>query len=108
MRTEHPFHMHDAIYAQPGSLRLVGRGNGDAIAQAAERLRALDHVLVTGIGTSWHAALVGELMLAQVGRLGYRARAVHAFDLASYGPAAGARPRRARINKNQPTTPTSN
>ena len=78
--------MYDAIYAQPGALRLVGRGNGDAIAKAAERLRAMDHVVLTGIGTSWHAALVGELMLAQVGRLGYRARAVHAFDLAGYGP----------------------
>jgi glucosamine--fructose-6-phosphate aminotransferase (isomerizing) len=91
MRTEHPFHMHDAIYAQPGALRLVSRGNGDAIAKAAERLRAMDHVLLTGVGTSWHAALVGELMLAQVGRLGYRARAVHAFDLTGYWPPAVAR-----------------
>jgi glucosamine--fructose-6-phosphate aminotransferase (isomerizing) len=91
MRTEHPFHMHDAIYAQPGALRLVGRGNGDAIAKAAERLRAMDQILLTGIGTSWHAALVGELMLAHVGRLGYRARAVHAFDLTSSWPAAVAR-----------------
>ena len=82
--------MHDAIYAQPGALRLVGRGNNQAIAGAAERLRAMDHVLVAGIGTSWHAALVGERMLAHAGRLGHRARAVHAFDLAAYGPAAAA------------------
>jgi hypothetical protein len=27
MRTEHPFHMHDAIYAQPGALRLVPRAH---------------------------------------------------------------------------------
>jgi glucosamine--fructose-6-phosphate aminotransferase (isomerizing) len=91
MRTEHPFHMHDAIYAQPGALRLVGRGNADALAGAAERLRAMDHVLLTGVGTSWHAALVGELMLAHVGRLGYRARALHAFDLVGYWPPAPAR-----------------
>src|SRR5262249_39306913 len=25
-RTGHPYHMHDAIYAQPGALRLVARG----------------------------------------------------------------------------------
>jgi glucosamine--fructose-6-phosphate aminotransferase (isomerizing) len=76
--------MHDAIYAQPGALRLVGRGNGDAIAGAAERLRAMDHVVVTGIGTSWHAALAGELMLARAGRLGHRVRAIPAFELGAY------------------------
>lgn len=91
MRTEHPFHMHDAIYAQPGALRLVGRGNESALATAAGRLRELAHVLVAGIGTSWHAALVGELMLAHVGRLGFRARAVHSFELTGYWPPADAR-----------------
>ena len=91
MRTEHPFHMHDAIYAQPGALRLVGRGNAQALAGAAERLRAMDHVVVSGVGTSWHAALVGELLLAGIGGLGYRARAIHAFELTGYWPAAPAR-----------------
>jgi glutamine---fructose-6-phosphate transaminase (isomerizing) len=91
MRTEHPFHMHDAIYAQPGALRLVGRGNAQAIAGAAERLRALDHVVVSGVGSSWHAALVGELLLAGIGGLGYRARAIHASELTGYWPAAPAR-----------------
>jgi glucosamine--fructose-6-phosphate aminotransferase (isomerizing) len=90
-RFEHPYHMHDAIYAQPGALRLVMRPNGDAVAGAAERLRAMDHVILTGIGTSWHATLVGELLLARAGGLGYRARALHAFELASYWPAPGPR-----------------
>jgi glucosamine--fructose-6-phosphate aminotransferase (isomerizing) len=82
--------MHDAIYAQPGALRLVARGQGDAIEAAATRLRELDRVLLTGVGTSWHAALVGALMLARVGGLGLRARAVHAFELAEYGPSVDA------------------
>lgn len=85
-RTGHPYHMHDAIYAQPGALRLVARGQGDAIEAAALRLRALDHVLLTGVGTSWHAALVGELLFARLGGLGLKARAFHAFELASYWP----------------------
>jgi len=42
--------MHDAIYAQPGALRLVARGQGDAIERRAMRLRGLDHVLLTGVG----------------------------------------------------------
>jgi glucosamine--fructose-6-phosphate aminotransferase (isomerizing) len=82
--------MHDAIYAQPGALRLVTRGQGDAIEAAAGQLRALDRVVLTGVGTSWHAALVGELLLARVGGLGSRARALHAFELASYWPDADA------------------
>src|SRR5262249_44325964 len=90
MPTGHPFHMHDAIYAQPGALRLVGRGNERALAEAAGRLRAAPHVLVTGVGTSWHAALVGERLLGDIGRLGLRARAIHAFDLMAYGPAPDA------------------
>jgi glucosamine--fructose-6-phosphate aminotransferase (isomerizing) len=88
MPSGHPFHMHDAIYAQPGALRLVGRGNERPLAEAAGRLREASSVRVTGVGTSWHAALIGELMLARVGRLGVRARAIHAFDLVEYGPPA--------------------
>src|SRR5262245_61667751 len=90
MRTGHPFHMHDAIYAQPGALRLVGRGNEARIAEAAARVREAPHVVVTGIGSSWHAALVGAQMLARVGRLGPRVRPVHAFELVEYGPSVGA------------------
>jgi glucosamine--fructose-6-phosphate aminotransferase (isomerizing) len=85
-RTGHPYYMHDAIYAQPGALRLVARGQADAIEAAALRLRGLDHVLLTGVGTSWHAALVGELLFARLGGLGLKARAFHAFELASYWP----------------------
>ena len=90
-RTAHPYYMHDAIYAQPGALRLVARGQGDAIEAAALRLRGLEHVLLTGVGTSWHAALVGELLLARLGGLGLKARAFHAFELASYWPDLGGR-----------------
>jgi glucosamine--fructose-6-phosphate aminotransferase (isomerizing) len=78
--------MHDAIYAQPGALRLAARGQGDAIAAAGARLAALDQVILTGVGTSWHAALVGELLFARAGRLGHRARAFHAFELATAWP----------------------
>jgi glucosamine--fructose-6-phosphate aminotransferase (isomerizing) len=90
-RTEHPYYMHDAIYAQPGALRLVTRPNTAALEGAAERLRAMDLVVLFGIGTSWHAALVGELLLARVGGLGHRVRALHSFELASYWPAPPAR-----------------
>jgi glutamine---fructose-6-phosphate transaminase (isomerizing) len=88
-RTGHPYHMHDAIYAQPGALRLLTRGQGPALTDAAARLGEAPHVWLAGVGSSWHAALVGELLLARIGGLGRRARAVHAFDLVEYPPEPG-------------------
>jgi glucosamine--fructose-6-phosphate aminotransferase (isomerizing) len=90
-RAGHPYYMHDAIYAQPGALRLVTRGQRDRIDGAAARLRGMDRVLLTGIGTSWHATLVGELLFAHAGRLGHRARAFHSFEFKSYWPDPDAR-----------------
>src|SRR5438093_1083038 len=90
-RPGHPYYMHDAIYAQPGALRLVLRGNGEALVRAAAQLREAERVLLAGIGTSWHATLVGELLFAHVGRLGHRVRSVHSFELASYWPGPGPR-----------------
>lgn len=90
-RAGHPYYMHDAIYAQPGALRLVTRGNGEALDGAAARLASMDRVALAGVGTSWHAAQVGALLLAQVGRLGHRARAFHSFDLVNYWPDLDAR-----------------
>jgi glucosamine--fructose-6-phosphate aminotransferase (isomerizing) len=83
--------MHDAIYAQPGALRLLLRGQEAALAAAADRLRAMERVMLSGIGTSWHATLVGELLLAHIGRLGHRVRAFHSFELKNYWPEPDAR-----------------
>src|SRR5262249_53193191 len=83
--------MHDAIYAQPGALRLVTRGNEAALDAAATRLSQMERVLLSGIGTSWHACLVGELLMAHAGRLGHRVRAFHSFELKSYWPDVDAR-----------------
>ncbi len=88
-RGGHPYHMHDAIYAQPGALRLLTRGQGQAVSAAAAKLAGAGPVWVTGVGSSWHAALVGELLFAQTGRLGARARAAHAFELAHSWPDLG-------------------
>lgn len=85
-RAGHPYHMHDAIYAQPGALRLVGRGNEATLAGAAEALSKAAHVVLAGTGSSWHAALVGALLLARRARLGARVRAAFAGELTDYGP----------------------
>ncbi|HYE93422.1 MAG TPA: SIS domain-containing protein [Terriglobales bacterium] len=86
-RGAHPYYMHDSIFAQPDAVRAAVAANAEGIARAAERLRAMERTILCGIGTSYHAALVGELLLARVGGLGYRARALHSFELATYWPA---------------------
>jgi glucosamine--fructose-6-phosphate aminotransferase (isomerizing) len=85
-RVAHPFFMHDAIYAQPGALRLVTRGNDAALDGAAAALLRATRVVVAGIGSSLHVALIAERLLAGAGRLAPRVRAVPAFDLVAYGP----------------------
>jgi len=85
-RAAHPYYMHDAIYAQPGALRLVERGNEGALSAAAGVLRGAGRVWLAGVGSSWHAAVVGEHLLATLGGLGARARAVVASEWTAYGP----------------------
>src|SRR2546429_646758 len=85
-RAAHPYYMHDAIYAQPGVLRLVERGNETALSAAAGALRGASRVWLAGVGSSWHAALVGEHLLAGLGQLRAQARAVVASEWTAYGP----------------------
>ncbi|MFQ5521112.1 MAG: SIS domain-containing protein, partial [Candidatus Methylomirabilia bacterium] len=85
-RREHPYYMHDAIYAQPGAIRLVLRNNSETLTAAAAHLTTLERVFLSGIGTSWHACLVGELLLSQIGGLGHRVRAFHSFEFKNYWP----------------------
>jgi glucosamine--fructose-6-phosphate aminotransferase (isomerizing) len=86
-RAAHPYYMHDAIYAQPGALRLLERGNESSLLAAAAAIRGAGRVWIAGVGSSWHAALVGEHVLATTGGLGARVRAVVASEWTGYGPA---------------------
>src|SRR5215207_6162010 len=83
-RNTHPFFMHDAIQAQPEAfVRAVERNEG-AVDEFASRIASCERILLTGIGTSHHASLVGEHLMRAYG--GPDVRAVHSFDLALYGP----------------------
>ena len=85
-RAEHPYHMHDAIYAQPGALRLLGRGNAEALEAAAAGLRGCERLVLSGVGSSRHAALAAERLFASVGGFGHRVRAQGAFELVHAWP----------------------
>jgi glucosamine--fructose-6-phosphate aminotransferase (isomerizing) len=84
-RNAHPYHMHDAILAQPGAVvRVVGRNEG-VLDEFAPRMPSCERIILAGIGTSHHASLVGEHLMRAYGG-GPDVRAVHSFDLALYGP----------------------
>ena len=88
-RSSHPYHMHDAIQAQPEAFVRAIERNGEAVDDLASRVASCDRIFLTGIGTSHHASLVGEHLMRAYGG-GPDVHAVHSFDLALYGP--GLRP----------------
>jgi glutamine---fructose-6-phosphate transaminase (isomerizing) len=86
-RERHPYHMHDAILAQPGAVaEVAGRVEG-AVVRFAERASACRRVYLVGIGTSQHAARVGEHLFRYYGGAeSPEVRAVNSFDFVLYGP----------------------
>ncbi len=78
-RSRHPFHMHDMIRGQPGFVQ-----------ETLDRLRDLDgrgflgsprRIVVTGCGTSFHAALLGARLLQEALDTRTVVHAIHAYDL---------------------------
>src|SRR5207245_8885401 len=84
-RRRHPFYMVEMIRSQPDFVRETMRRVADG--RAASVLRGTRHLILTGCGTSFHAATYGARILQRA--FGSRAvvEAVHAYDLA-YGKAA--------------------
>ena len=100
--------MYQTMRRQPADIRrLVDEGWSQAD-QAAALLATARRVFVVGIGTSWHAAMVGGWLLRAAG---LDARAVSSFDFAlypeSYALGGGGRecatPRRHRERRRPPT-----
>src|SRR5450631_3011321 len=77
--------MYQTMHRQPSDLRgLLDTGWGPA-EEAARRLAGARRVFTVGIGTSYHAALVGAWLLRAAGS---DARAVSSFDFGLYPEAA--------------------
>ena len=84
LRQEHPYYMHDCIQDQPEAIAKILDSQGAAAEELAGLASGARRVYVCGIGTSWHAALVGEHLFRSVGLA--EARAWHSFEFASYPP----------------------
>lgn len=66
------------IHEQPNSIRNAMRGRLDrenatskfgGLNLTPQQLRNVERILLTGCGTSWHAALVGEYLIEEFGRI---------------------------------------
>src|SRR5438105_3578416 len=72
--------LYSSIHAQPQAVREL-LANWDGPAQAAARLANTNRILLAGIGTSFHAATVGEYLLRLAGA---DAWAVRSFEFVNY------------------------
>lgn len=66
------------IYEQPESMKNAMRGRLDdqdataifgGLNLTPQQLRSVDRIILTGCGTSWHSALVGEYMIEELARI---------------------------------------
>src|SRR5438105_1103500 len=77
--------MYQTMHRQPDDLRGLLDHGWPAAAEAAQRLATARRVFTVGIGTSYHAALVGAWLLRAAGA---DARAVSSFDFGLYPESA--------------------
>ena len=83
-RQEHPYYMHDCIRDQPEAIAQILESQGPAAGELAVLASRARRTHVCGIGTSWHASLVGEHLFRSVGLS--ETRAWHSFEFVSYPP----------------------
>lgn len=84
-RTAHPYHMHDAIMGQPQAIARVISDERDNISSLANLVQRSTRVHIVGIGTSWHAALIGEdLLRNHAGR--HEARTWNSYEFCDRPP----------------------
>jgi glucosamine--fructose-6-phosphate aminotransferase (isomerizing) len=77
--------MYDCIFDQPQAISQILESQGAAIDDLVARTSAAKRIHITGIGTSWHAALVGEYLFQHIGGRP-DARARHSFEFSAYPP----------------------
>jgi glutamine---fructose-6-phosphate transaminase (isomerizing) len=74
----YPHYMLKEIYEQPKSIQNAMRGRLDKDNATAkfgglnltpQQLRSVQRIILTGCGTSWHSALVGEYMIEELARI---------------------------------------
>ena len=85
-RTAHPYRMYDAITAQPDAIASVIDSQRELCAEVGRTLAGKRRIHIVGIGTSWHAALVGASIMTD----GPEAFAHNSFEFCTATPSVSA------------------
>lgn len=88
-RTAHPYFMHDAIHQQPDRVARLLESERDTIDRAAAAAASRQRILFLGIGSSYHAALLGEHFLRHLTAGRARAQVDTSFQFVHYPIAVG-------------------
>jgi glucosamine--fructose-6-phosphate aminotransferase (isomerizing) len=89
-RTRHPYYMYDEIRLQPEAVARSLALSDDWAPEVCPLVARARRVLLTGCGTSFHAARVGAGFLRHLSAGTIDARAIQAYELVTYFP--GLRP----------------
>ncbi|MGH7949201.1 MAG: SIS domain-containing protein [Candidatus Binataceae bacterium] len=82
-RSAHPFFMFDHMHEQPSAIAETWQRNRAGLLEFTRLLTRRSEIVLTGTGTSLHAAMLGEYWLRTIAGL-RNVRAISAFDLANY------------------------
>lgn len=85
-RASHPYRMYDAIVSQPDAIASVIDSQRERCGEVGGILAGKRRIHVVGIGTSWHAALVGASMMTD----GPEAFAHNSFEFCTATPSVTA------------------
>ncbi|HEY4387915.1 MAG TPA: hypothetical protein VGN34_25995, partial [Ktedonobacteraceae bacterium] len=78
-RTQHPFHMYNAIMAQPRAFAEIVQRTHPLIEQIAPRLEQARRIFIVAIGTSFHAAQIGYHLFRHY-NVAVPTQAIHSFE----------------------------
>ena len=87
-RKAHPYHLYDAIHAQPSLIEKI-LARRAAIERAADAVAAKERITFVGIGTSLHAAQLAEFWMRDRSAGGIRVHFEQPFELVHYPVALG-------------------
>ncbi|MGH9818300.1 MAG: SIS domain-containing protein, partial [Candidatus Acidiferrales bacterium] len=82
-RSAHPYHMHDAMHAQPECVARAMASQREAVHRAAETVAARKRLWMVGTGSSLHATMVADYFLRHFTR-GAGAAVIQSFEFVHY------------------------